>query len=213
MLDRAVEVASSAGVSCTVEVDPASPPAEVILNWSAGHGLLAIGAPATTWLGGMLAPGGVALAAETSLGIPLLVARSTPAEHAEAGPILVASDGLDGSDQLVEMAGRVARSLARPAVLVHAVRAESGARSHRIEEQARGLERVMAGACEVRVEPGGPRTVIIESAAAVNASLVMMSSRRLTGLAAIGSVSRRVVHHGHCSVLLIPPEHLVRGQL
>jgi nucleotide-binding universal stress UspA family protein len=37
---------------------------------------------------------------------------------------------------------------------------------------------------------------------------VMMGSRRLGGLRAIGSVSRRVAHDAPCSVLLVPPEQL-----
>jgi nucleotide-binding universal stress UspA family protein len=37
-----------------------------------------------------------------------------------------------------------------------------------------------------------------------------MGSRRLEGLRAMGSVSRRVVHQAHCSVLLVPPETLTR---
>jgi nucleotide-binding universal stress UspA family protein len=35
-----------------------------------------------------------------------------------------------------------------------------------------------------------------------------MGSRRLEGLKALGSVSRRVVHEAHCSVMLMPPERL-----
>ncbi len=37
-----------------------------------------------------------------------------------------------------------------------------------------------------------------------------MSSRRRSGLSMLGSVSRRVVHHGDCSVLLVPPDWLAR---
>ena len=37
---------------------------------------------------------------------------------------------------------------------------------------------------------------------------MVMGSRRLGGLKAIGSVSRRVAHDAHCSVLLVPPERL-----
>ena len=198
MLDRAVEICGEAGVACTVEVDPASPPSEVVLDWSVGRGLLALGGPATSWFGGMFA-GGVAVNAEGAFITPLLIARSRPADSALDGPVVVASDGLEGSDELVELAGRMARAQGSSAVLLHVLGAESAARPHRIEHQARTLERAMQGAFEERIEvghPHGDRRGRLRR----GASLVVMSSRRLQGLRVVGSVSRRVVHQGHCSV-------------
>ncbi|HEV7161813.1 MAG TPA: universal stress protein [Solirubrobacteraceae bacterium] len=52
---------------------------------------------------------------------------------------------------------------------------------------------------------GGAHTKIAESAAEIDASLVVIGSRGLHGLRALGSVGRRVAHHGHSSVLLVPP--------
>src|SRR5450631_2663714 len=104
------ELAERAGVPCTKEIDPAGPPAEVILRRAQAHDLLAIGAPGTSWFGGRVVEGvGGAL---LGLDAPLLSARSTPGgEERFAQRITVASDGLDGSDQLVELAIRLARGL------------------------------------------------------------------------------------------------------
>jgi len=59
IVDRAEETASEAGVACSRMIDPAAPPSEVILSRAKGHDLLAIGAPVSSWLGGVLT-GGVA---------------------------------------------------------------------------------------------------------------------------------------------------------
>jgi nucleotide-binding universal stress UspA family protein len=207
LLSRAVDVAQGSGVPYTVEVDPASPPSNVILDWASDHDLLAIGAPATPWFGGMFL-GGVAANVETSFTSSLLVARPLPASE-ERRRILLASDALDGSDELVALGARIARAQQADAVLVHAVGSESASHPHRIEHQARLLEESLGpGRSSVRVEPGSPRRVIVEAARDLGASLIVMSSRRLRGLQAVGSVSRRVVHHGHCPVLLVPPEQL-----
>jgi nucleotide-binding universal stress UspA family protein len=211
MLDRAVEICREAGVKASVEVDPASPPSQIVLDWAEGHGLLAIGAPATSWFGGLFA-GGVAVTAEGWFDTPLLVARAAPAEGRFASPIVVASDGLEGSDELVRLAGRLARAQGAGLILVHVVGHQSSERPERIVEQARSMQLAMGDAFQERIEVGHARSAIVEAAGAVGASLVVMSSRRLRGLRVIGSVSRRVVHQGHCSVLLVPPEHLLPGR-
>lgn len=211
MLDAAVGIAEHAGLRPTTEVDPAAPPSRVVLDWADGRDLLAIGAPATSWFGGMFT-GGVAVSAEGSLSTPLLLARAFTGEGNSARRILIASDGLDGSDELVAFAGQLARAQGAEAILVHALGHEGVPHRHhtreRVEEQMRGLSLVVEGASE-RLESGSARTVIVEAAHDAGAWLVVMSSRRLHGLRAIGSVSRRVVHGGHCSVLLIPPEWLL----
>ena len=93
IVERAGHLADVAGVPCTKQIDPAGPPAEVIVERAADHDLLAIGAPGTSWLGGRLVDGvaGVALTIDK----PLLAARSTPGgEERFPKRILVASDGL-----------------------------------------------------------------------------------------------------------------------
>ena len=211
ILDRAAEVAERSGVPYTLEVDPAGPPEQVVLDWARGRSLLVIGAPSTSWFGGMFA-GGVAVAAEAALSGPMLIARRTPGGLSLTRRLVLASDGMAGSDELVDLGGRLARAAAAHVVLLHACGSERPSRSRRLREQAARLDGALPGGCELQLEEGAARTVILERARALNASLIVMSSRRLRGLRVVGSVSRRVVHQSHCSVLLVPPEsHLSQG--
>jgi len=208
ILDRAVGIVRSAHVSHAVEVDPASPRSGVILDWTNGRDLLAIGAPATSWFESMFS-GGVVASAERRLMTPLLIARSS--RQRDKPRILVASDGLGESDRLVELAGSLARAQGAEVMLVHATGSGSASRRRRVAEQAHRLELAHGDASEFHLAAGSARTAIVEQAHALDASLVLMSSRRLRGVREIGSVSRRVVHEGPCSVLLVPPERLAPG--
>jgi nucleotide-binding universal stress UspA family protein len=209
MIDEAVAICDQAGLETTVQVDPAGPPSQLVLDWAEGHGLLALGAPATSWFGSIFA-GGVGVTAEEFFDTPMLLARSASAGAGSAGPVLVASDGTEGSDELARLAVRVARSRGASLMLVHA-RSRSNARSRRIEAQSQELERAMDGAFEMRLVGGPARTAVVEAIADAGPALVVMGSRRLRGLRIVGSVSRRVVHAGGCSVLLVPPERLLAG--
>jgi nucleotide-binding universal stress UspA family protein len=203
LLDHAAEIARDAGVSSTQVVDPASPAAQVILDRAADHDLLAIGAPVTSWLGGMFI-GGVAETALGSFTTPLLVAHPTRPGIDFARRMIIASDGLDGSDELVELAARLAHSRQASVVLVHAVGVESYSSPHAIQAQQHRLELALDGEVETQIVAESAHDAIVEAAKATAASLIVMGSRRLEGLRALGSVSRRVVHEAHCSVLLPP---------
>jgi nucleotide-binding universal stress UspA family protein len=205
ILDRAIAIGAEAGVEVTAEVDPAAPPAHVILEWAADHDLLAMGPPTMPWFGGMFSRSAT-VAALGSLPTPLLVGRAL----ADGGDdrqarVLVASDGLEGSAELVELGGRVARSQGATATLLHAVGPKGGVRPERIEEQARRLAAVAGTETDMRSEIGSAHTVVLDTARALGSSLIVMGSRRLEGVRTIGSVGRRVVRGAACSVLLVPP--------
>jgi nucleotide-binding universal stress UspA family protein len=99
--------------------------------------------------------------------------------------------------------------------VVHALGREP-IKGGRLREQERTLqkqEKTLARACapgtsELLIKPGRAAAVIVSAAVAAGASLVVTGSRRLNGLRAMGSVSRRVAHQARCSVLLVPPETL-----
>lgn len=204
VLSRAAELAEAAGVRTARMVDPAGPPAEVILRAAAEHDLLAIGAPAASPLGGLLV-GGVASATLQSFTTPLLTARPVHGGSPFARRILVASDGSAASEEVLELALRLASGQAVQAVLLHAAGAESQEHPHRIERQARSLKQAATGGAELEVLALPPEEAILQAAVAAEASLILMGSRRAGGIRALGSVSRHVVREAPCSVLLLPP--------
>jgi nucleotide-binding universal stress UspA family protein len=112
ILNRAEGIAREAGVPYASEVDSRSPPARVILDWSEGYDLLALGAPASSWPAMWLSVG-VGNKAIEGFTTPLLVARPLAAERRFADRIVVASDGLEGSHALVDLAARLAHACCR----------------------------------------------------------------------------------------------------
>jgi nucleotide-binding universal stress UspA family protein len=205
--DHATLVARNAGVSSVIEVDPDGSPPAVILGWADGRDLLALGAPPTSLLGSRFVRG-VADAALGAFTTPMLVARPTPRSETFGRTILVASDGMNGSDELVALAGRLARALGAEARVVHAAGARAVSRTRRVQQQARSLGDATGGSGEALIESRHARAVIAEIAASEGASLVVMGSRRPRGLAMLGSVSAWYVHEGPCSVLIMPAEAL-----
>lgn len=218
ILERAEEIAREAGVPYESEVDPGTPPARVILDWGArGYDLLALGAPASSWPARLLSVG-VGSKALGGFSSALLVARPLAPERRFGDRIVVASDGLEASHTLIDLAARLARARGSNVTLVHALGRESPIKRGRMRDQERTLQeqqRMLEGArangpAELLVEQGRPGVVTVSAATGADASLVVMGSRRLDGLRAMGSVSRRVVHQARCSVLLVPPETLAR---
>jgi nucleotide-binding universal stress UspA family protein len=201
LLERAAEIAEHRGVATSTILAPKGPVPQAILERAGEHDLLAIGAPAASWLGERLIES-VGLAKLGSLTKPLLACREHAGGAAFAERVLIASDGLEGSEELARLAGRLARG---SVVLLYATDVESDERSRRIEEQGRMLEEQFGHALEVRIEIGDAADAIVQAGHESDASLIVMGSRRRTGLKAIGSVSRHVVHSANCSVLLVAP--------
>lgn len=205
LLSRAKRIAEDAGVPSTTVVDPGSPPVEVILERASHHHLLAIGAPAISLLGGMLI-GSVAAAALGRFTTPLLIVRESTTGSLRGRRILVASDGDEGSDHIVELAGRLGLALNAHVTLLHAVGRESQVSHRSIKAQTRALKTILPDASDASIEPGNASEVIVNAATSTEAAMIVMGSRRLHGLRALGSVSRRVANDAPCSVLLLPPQ-------
>lgn len=216
ILESAKRIAEDAGVPSSTVLDPDAPPAEVILARAYDYDLLAIGAPGTSWLAGMLIgrassslggllTGGVTATVLSRFNTPMLVARAPFCSSMNGRTIMVASDGEERSDRLVELAGGLAQSHQAQVILVNALGAESKMNPRAIQAQVAALKRILPDTGEPWIEPGHAADVILNAAKRSDAALVVIGSRRLEGVRAFGSVSRRVVHDAPCSVLVVPP--------
>lgn len=206
VMERACEIAQRSKVPFTPVVDPDGPPAEVIAERAGDHDLLAIGAPTHSSFGSF--GGSVAVETLRTFTTPLLLARSC-AGRPVAQTIVVASDGSEGSDGLVGLAGELAGETCGRIVLVHAQGSESNAHPHRILAQKALLEHICGDRARTTIEPSDACGLIEQVMDAQNATLAVLGSRRAGGLGAmLGSVSRRAVRMLGCSVLVIPPDRL-----
>ncbi len=202
IVEQAKEIGRAAGVPTSVEVEPAAPPARVVLDWAVGYDLLAIGAPSGSWLGGMVVAG-VGDAAIGALETPVLAARGYsgrgPFEH-----LLAASDAHEDCEAALAAAGGISARHGSRMTLLHALgHGHASEREHELLSAQRAA--LGPGEVELRVERGRAHELIVQTAATLPASLVIVGSRRRSGPRALGSVSRRVVHEAPCSVLTVPP--------
>lgn len=207
ILDQAREIASARGVTVVAEVDPATPPARVILEWAESHDVLAMGAPTTGWFEGMFTPSAT-VAALHHLPAPLLVTKGEDGAPARAEHVLVATDGSESSDALVRLAARIARERSARLTLVHALHDEDDAAPARVGAQPQAAQGHAGTAGELLVAAGQPWSVVLDAASELSPSLLVMGTRGLEGLRTLGSQSRRVVHATDTPVLLVAPEHL-----
>lgn len=207
VLYYAERLAREKGVRAKAQLEERGPVRRILLERAREHTLLALGAPAMSRHAHILI-GGVASAAAHTLPASLLIARRPPNGVTFAERILIASDALACSDDLVHFAVGLARARGAELVLLHAAGAESRFQPTRIARQAELLADALGERGALRVVPGRANAVIVTSAAQERASLVVLGSRRVGGLRALGSVSERVVHDAPCSVLVVRPEDL-----
>jgi len=202
-LIRAAELAGDAGLHAETVLDPHGPPVQRVLAQAASHALLAMGAPIVPrWVGRLV--GGVAVEAVHQLPSSLLIAREVPLPAGER--VLLALDGSGDAPGLTEIAVDAARRLDRGIVVVHAVGVEGRSEPHHFDAQREHLAEALGAAPEVVIEAERPADLILRIARERQASLIVMGSRRIGGVRALGSVSERVAHRARCSVLVIRPE-------
>lgn len=203
-LDRAAREAKQLGVAAEAELVEDPKANEVVLERAHRHDLLVLGAPVAPRHAGIVL-GGMATAAAHEADVPVLLARRPPAEHPFPSRIVVASDGSDQSSFLVELAAELGRRHQGQVTLVHVREHEPDDIRHRLAEQATILQERLGVEPIVDTEPRPVHDAIVAAAQRDDASLVVVGSRCLHGVRALGSVSERVAHQAKCSVLILRP--------
>jgi nucleotide-binding universal stress UspA family protein len=203
-LDEAVKAAREAGIDATSEVLHGHDTRRILLDEASRSDLLVVASHGGSRAGGIVL-GGTASAAAHRAHVPVLIARRAPdPETPFPRRILVATDGSPDAERAVELAARIGHRFGSTVYLLTS------------EPIAHGdPKRVAVDAVELTdelgVEPtvirtsGHPAERILEAAAAEGVSLVVVGSRGLSGVRALGSVSERVAHRAPCSVLVARP--------
>jgi nucleotide-binding universal stress UspA family protein len=201
-LEEAVKTAGEAGVDAAAEILPGHDPRPILVGEAARSDLLVVASHGGSRAGG-IALGGVASAAVHRATVPVLVARRSP-DLPFPQRIVVATDGSPDAERAVELTARIGHRH-HSSVFLISVEPASRGDPKRIAVDAVDLT------AELGVEPTVIRTsghaadCILETADAERVSLVVVGSRGLTGVRALGSVSERVAHRAHCSVLVARP--------
>ena len=204
-LDHARRVARDVGVDSSAELEEGGPVVELLLKRAAKHRLLALGAPKMSRLAHVLVRG-VATQAAHTLPCSLLIARRPPSGSRPDEHIMVASDAGSRSAQVVEFTIELARTHDASLMLLNAVHSEQDLHPTRIAAQTEQVQRGLRERATIRVEPGRAHATIVRIAKEKGVTLIVLGSRRLRGVRALGSVSERVVHDAPCSVLVLRPE-------
>ena len=162
--------------------------------------LLAVGSRAHPRLAG-IALGSVATAAAHRSSCSTLIARRPEDSGRFPDPIIHAGDGSPDSQLAATIAARIAARYGSTLIALHVD--EGPPQRHAVAEEAATPIEAAGVEPVIEVRHGRPHRRIVELVAETRASLVVLGSRGLTGVRALGSVSERVAHQAPCSVLIV----------
>jgi nucleotide-binding universal stress UspA family protein len=170
--------------------------------------LVSVGAHGRSRAAG-IAFGSVATAMAHYASCSVLVARAIETGSFPSS-ILHASDGSPEALDAARIAGQIAAANRSTVVTLH-VADHDLERGRAIAEASVALIDATGSEPVTKVVTGSASRKIVEFAAELGAGLIVVGSRGLTGVSALGSVSERVAHHAPCSVLIVrPTAHPVR---
>lgn len=134
----------------------------------------------------------------------MLLARSAPEALEFPSEIVVATDGSPDARRGVELTAAIARTHRARVALLHVRHGHPEPHRRLAEDAVLVMEAI--GVEPVTIEDtGDPQKRIVEVARRERASLLVMGSRGLGGVRALGSVSERVAHEAPCSILIARP--------
>lgn len=193
-LREAIAFASAGADLRFVELPEGDAAADLLLAEARQYDLLAIAA------------GSTAMQIAHRCEEPLLVARD--GRHSADYPdgILLASDGSPGSWAAARTATRLAQASGSELRLAYVPDGMHPEHYREVLMQLTMIEKAAGFQPVIDDDPGHIADRICEAAEAARSSLIVVGSRVLTGLQALGSVSEQVVQRAHTSVLLVPPE-------
>ncbi|MET0973983.1 MAG: universal stress protein [Thermoleophilaceae bacterium] len=198
-LREAVRTASEAGIDAAAELLSGHDRRSLLLDEASRADLLVLPGHGETRAGG-IAVGSAASAALHRATVPVLIARRPPAGEFPRR-ILVATDGSADAERAVELAARIGTRHAASVYLVSVDPARHGDPS-RVEVHAAELTAALEVEPSILRLSGHADERILEAADAESVSPVALGSRGLKSVRALGSVSERVAHRAHCSVLV-----------
>ena len=202
-LQEALGSARESGIDAAGEILEGHDPRRLLLNEAAGSDLFVVASHGGSRAAG-IAIGSTASAAVHRAPVPVLVARRPPAGHTFPRRVLVATDGSTDAARAVELTGRIAHRH-RAEVFLLSVEPEPHGDPKRIAVDAVTLTAELQREPTVLRASGHAGEQILETAVRESISLVVVGSRGLTGVRALGSVSERVAHRARCSVLVARP--------
>lgn len=200
---RARPEAAPPGAEIAEVVVASSDVASMLLSEAKAHELVAVGAR------GRAEPRAAGIALATVPAVlthrapgPVLLARRPPEDARFPARILLASDESEGAQEAARIAAAIARGHDSRVTVLHV----GPGGSHRIlAEETTELFETTGTEPTVVIEDGNAAARIVELAARDQSSLIVVGSRGLGGVKALGSVSERVAHRAPCSVLVVRP--------
>jgi nucleotide-binding universal stress UspA family protein len=193
--------ATLAGARATQKTLSAADPSAALLEEAPGHDLVAVGSYSGSRTSGILF-GSTASTLAHRAPVPVLIARRPPAAVPFPGGVLVASDGSPGSTAAARLAGRVARACRSAVTIVHVSDGQTPEMRGELARQTVELTEITGQEPAFCDASGDAHVEIPRLAGELESALLVIGSRGLGGLKALGSVSERVAHEAPCSVLL-----------
>lgn len=161
--------------------------------------LISVGSHGGPRLSG-IAFGSVATAMAHHAPCSVLIARP-PASGEFPGLIVHAADGSADSLDAARVAGQIAARHGSKVVSLNV--SDDTSTGKALAEEAASLVEQAGADVDVEALRGSAHRGIENFAASAKASLVVIGSRGMSGLKALGSVSERVAHRSPCSVLVV----------
>jgi nucleotide-binding universal stress UspA family protein len=201
-LDAARRAAADHGAVATGELRHHPEPRRALLAAAAEHDLLVVGARPGSRAGGIML-GSTATLALHECPAPVLIARPVPGDRRLTERILVATSGSAGDRRVADVAARLAAAAGGTVTLLHVEGPSGPAVRHELATEASEVLAVTGTEPVVAVVRGHGAEPILETAEELQATLLVLGSRGLTGVRSLASVSERVGAGASCPVLVI----------